>query len=147
MDLAKVAKEIIKKNLYLTLGTTDGQIPWTAPLFYAVDPVTYNFYFIPQLDSLHPRHLLQNPTISFAIFDSRQKEGAGNGVQGSGQAFLLSDDELPEAFKHYHTTYVPMKTESFTGEAPYRFFKVIPDHFYILDPEAKTDKRIEVKLL
>lgn len=37
-----------------------------------------------------------------------------------------------------------MKLESFRGDAPYRFFKLIAEHFYIQDPEAKVDKRIEV---
>ncbi|MBI2029943.1 pyridoxamine 5'-phosphate oxidase family protein, partial [Candidatus Gottesmanbacteria bacterium] len=46
-ELNKIAKEIIKKNIYLTLATTDGKIPWSAPLFYAVGN-DYHFYFISQ---------------------------------------------------------------------------------------------------
>ncbi len=144
-DLVKIAKEIIKNNFYLTLGTADEVGPWTAPLFYAVDD-HYTFYFISQMDSLHAQHILKNPLVAFAIFDSHQKEGTGNGVQALGKAYLLKDEELAEAFKWYHTTFVEMKQESFTGQAPYRFFKIIPEHFYVLDPEAKTDKRVEVKL-
>ena len=145
-ELTKIARETIKNNIYLTLGTTDGKIPWTAPLFYAVSD-DYTFYFISQMDSLHTQHVLQNPQISFAIFDSHQKEGTGNGVQGSGKAHLLKDDELSEAFKWYHTTFVEMKQESFTGNAPYRFFKIVPEKFYVLDPDAPTDKRVEVILI
>src|SRR3989338_11328108 len=111
-ELTQIAREIINNNVYLTLGTTDGKIPWTAPLFYAVSD-DYTFYFISQMDSLHTQHVLQNPQISFAIFDSHQKEGTGNGVQGSGKAFLLQEAELDEAFKWYHTTYVKMEKESF----------------------------------
>lgn len=144
-ELSKLAKEIIKSNIYLTLGTTDGNNPWTAPLFYAVS-ADYTFYFISQMDSLHTQHLLKKPMVSFAIFDSHQKEGTGNGVQGSGKAYLLSENELDEAFKWYHTTFVPMKKETFSGSAPYRFFKLMPEHFYVLDPQAQTDKRVEVFL-
>ena len=144
-ELTQIAREIINNNVYLTLGTTDGNIPWTAPLFFAVSD-DYTFYFISQMDSLHTQHVLQNPQISFAIFDSHQKEGTGNGVQGSGKAYLLKDEELSEAFKWYHTTFVEMKPETFKAPAPYRFFKIIPEHFYVLDPTAPTDKRVEVQL-
>lgn len=145
-ELDKIAREIIKNNIYLSLATSDGITPWVAPLFYAVD-VIYNFYFISQLDSLHSKHILKNPTVAFAIFDSHQPEGSGNGVQGSGKAYLLDESKLPEAMKWYKTTFIEMKPESFTGDAPYRFFKLVPKHFYILDPEAKVDKRVEVNIL
>ena len=145
-ELTKTAREIIKNNVYLTLGTTDGNIPWTAPLFYAVSD-DYTYYFISQMDSLHTQHVLQNPQVSFAIFDSHQKEGTGNGVQGSGKAYQLTAEELIEAFKWYHTTFVKMKPETFKAPAPYRFFKIIPEHFYVLDPDAPTDKRVEVILI
>lgn len=144
-QLEMIAKDIIKSNIYLTLATSDDE-PWAAPLFYAVSE-DYTFYFISQMDSLHTKHILKNPNVAFAIFDSQQKEGTGNGIQGSGKAYPLKDEELDEAFKWYHTTYVEMKKESFTGSAPYRFFKIIPEHFYVLDPDAPTDKRVEVNLL
>ncbi|MEK7504098.1 MAG: pyridoxamine 5'-phosphate oxidase family protein [Patescibacteria group bacterium] len=141
----ETAKVIIKNNIYLSLSTTINLIPWVAPLYYAVSD-NYTFYFISQLDSLHTQHILKNPQIAFAIFDSHQKEGTGNGVQGSGKAYLLKEEELPEAFKWYHTTYIEMKAESFKEPAPYRFFKIIPEHFYVQDPDAPTDKRVEVQL-
>jgi uncharacterized protein YhbP (UPF0306 family) len=144
MDLNALAWKIISENIYLTLGTADGH-PWVAPLFYAFNPVSRVFYFISQMDSLHTRHLLKNPRVAFAIFDSHQKDGTGNGIQGDGQV-SLSEKELSEAFKYYHTTFVEMKPESFKDPAPYRFFKLVPEHLYLLDPAAKTDKRVEVKL-
>lgn len=144
-ELVKTGRGIIKDNLYLTLGTTDGLTPWTAPLLYAISE-DFVFYFISQLDLLLTQHLLKNPVVSFAIFDSHQKEGTGNGVQGSGKAYLLPETELVEALKWFHTVVVPMKPESFIPPAPYRFFKLVPEHFYVLDPNAPTDKRVEVKL-
>jgi len=38
MDPTRIARKILKGNVYLTLGTTDGQKPWTAPLYYARGP-------------------------------------------------------------------------------------------------------------
>lgn len=144
-DPAAIAEDIIRHNIYLTLGTTDGKRPWTAPVYYAVGK-NHTLYFISQLDSAHSKDILKNPSVAFSIFDSHQKEGTGNGVQGSGKAYLLEDTEVEEAMTWYRTTFIPMKKESFTGNAPYRFFRIIPDHFYILDPDAPTDKRIEVTL-
>lgn len=142
--LNKIAEDIIKNNIYLTLATSDGT-PWAAPVFYAADD-KYNFYYISQMDSLHTQQILKNHTVSFAIFDSHQKEGTGNGAQGLGKAYLLKDEELQEAFKWYHTTFVEMKPKFFTGKSPYRFFKIITERFFVLDPEAKVDKRVEVYL-
>lgn len=95
----------------------------------------------------HSKHIIKNPTAAFAIFDSHQQEGTGNGVQGSGKAYLLDESKLPEAMKWYKTTFIEMKPDSFRGDAPYRFFKLVPEHFYVLDPEAKVDKRVEVNIL
>jgi uncharacterized protein YhbP (UPF0306 family) len=143
-DQVVFAKNIIKNNIYLTLGTADGD-PWVAPLFYCTDP-QHNFYFISQLDSLHTRHLLKHPGIAFAIFDSHQKEGSGNGLQVSGKAYLIPENELDEALKWYHTTFIKLTKELLLGPSPYKLFKIVPEKFYILDPGAKVDKRIEVDL-
>jgi uncharacterized protein YhbP (UPF0306 family) len=143
-NLNQIAKDIIKKNIYLTLGTADG-MPWVAPLFYCVTK-DYIFYFISQLDSVHTKHLLKNPQVAFAIFDSSQREGTGNGIQGDGKAYLIKDKELKEEIKNYNTTFIKVTPETLSGNNPYRLFKLIPDHFYILDSNAPVDQRVEVKL-
>lgn len=144
--LNQIAKNIIKNNIYLTLATSDKN-PWAAPLYYCTDKKN-NFYYISQMDCVHTQHILKNPTVAFAIFDSTQKEGTGNGVQGSGKTYLLErNEEIEEALKYYHTTYVELKPETFKYPNPYRMFKLIPSKFYVLDSEAKVDKRVEVMLL
>lgn len=120
----EIAREIIKKNIYMTLATYGGS-PWAAPLHYGVDN-DFNFYFISQLDSLHVKSLIQNPEVAFAIFDSTQEEGKGNGVQGSRKAKLLeNDEEILEALKWYHSTYVSMTQETFKEPNPYRMQMLI----------------------
>lgn len=142
-DLGQLARGIIKNNIYLTLGTTDGETPWVAPLFYCVDE-DYNFYFISQLESLHSKYVAINPKVAFAIFDSHAKEGKGTGVQGSGEVHIVKDEDLPKEINNYHTTFIEVKPEMLTGNAPYRLFKLIPNKLFVLDPEAKVDKRVEV---
>jgi len=145
LKLNQVARDIIKNNHHLTLGTADGD-PWVAPLYYCVDD-HYNFYYASQLTSVHTKHVLKNPTVAFAIFNSDQKEGTGNGIQASGKVFLLTDSEVDEALKWYTTTFIECKKESYMSPAPYRLFKIIPDKYFVQDPDAKIDKRVEVTLL
>lgn len=143
--LNQIAQDIVKNNIYLTLATSDGK-PWAAPMYYCIDD-KYNFYYISQLDSLHTKHILKNPDVSFAIFDSHAKEGEGNGIQATGKTYLIEGDKVSEALRWYKTNFIPTTPESFTGNVPYRLFKITPKKVYILDPKAKTDKRIEVKLI
>ena len=142
-ELNKKAVEILKSNIYLTLATTDGELPWAAPLFYCMDE-DFNFYFISQMDSVHTIHVLKQPKVAFAVFDSHQPEGKGNGVQGSGIVSLLEGNEVVEGLKYYSTTFIDLKPELLVAPAPYRLFKLSTDRFFILDPEAETDKRVEV---
>lgn len=145
-ELNKIARYIIKENIYLTLATCDGETPWSAPLFYCVDD-NYNFYYISQIDSIHTKHILKNPKVSFSIFDSHDPEGQGNGIQASGNAYLLEKEkDIKEALKHYHTTFISCKPEDFDGSKPYRLFKITHEKIYILDPDTEVDKRIEVFL-
>jgi|SRR3989344_3300082 len=143
--LTDKVKNIIKDNIYLTLATSD-DIPWATPLYYCTDD-EYNFYFISQLDSLHTKHIVKNPTVAFAIFDSTQKEGAGTGIQASGKVYMLdTTDAIQKALKFYHTSLLNCTPDDFVGIKPYRLFKLAPEKIYIQDPDSETDKRIEVSL-
>jgi len=145
MNLKDTVRKIIKDNIYLTLATADN-IPWATPLFYCTDS-DYNIYFISQLDSIHTKHILKNPLVAFAIFDSTQKEGEGTGIQASGKVHLLeSKKTIEDALKYYHTSFIPCTPEEFMGDKPYRLFKLVPEKIYTQDPDAKVDKRVEVSL-
>lgn len=143
-QLEDIARNVLKNNIYLTLATI-GDYPWAAPVYYCLDN-SYNFYFISQLQSVHIQHIFHNNRVAFAIFDSQQKEGTGNGVQGSGRVYQIDEKDLSQALQWYHTDFVSSTLESFIYPAPYRLFKLIPEHFYILDPKAEIDRRIEVFL-
>ena len=144
-ELVKLAKDIIKSNIYLTLGTADSN-PWVAPLFYCVT-ANYNFYFISQLDSLHTKHMIKNPRVAFAIFDSHVEEGKGTGVQAIGDIHMIDETELKTEINNYHTTFIEIKPEFLKGDAPYRLFKLTPSEIWVTDPEAKVDKRVKVSLV
>ena len=146
MNNSKLAKDILRSNIYCTLATASHfGLPWAAPIFYALDD-NYNFYFISRPQTLHSRHIKINPHIALAVFDSHQPEGTGNGVQIAGKAYELKKSEIKTSLKWYRSHFVPMQPEFFMTKTGYRFYKIVPEKFYILYPEAKEDKRIEVKI-
>lgn len=145
MENKQIARKILRDNIYLVLGTADGKNPWTAPLYYAVGRDN-NIYFISKINSLHIRHLLKNPVAAFSIFDSRQREGQGNGIQAMGKVLLLKREiEIETALKYYRTSFISIDAK-ILQKGQYRMFKIIPKHLYIQDPRSPTDKRIEVKM-
>ena len=144
-QLDKKAVEILRSNIYFTLATTDGNSAWAAPLYYCMDD-DFNLYFISQMESLHTVHIMKQPNVSFAVFDSHQREGEGNGVQGSGTVIVLEGNDVVEGLKYYSTTFIKLTPETLSTPAPYRLFRLTTSSFFVLDPEAKTDKRIEVFL-
>jgi uncharacterized protein YhbP (UPF0306 family) len=143
-ELADMAVATIRENSYLTLGTTDGNAPWTSPVFYGVSD-RYTFYFVSHLRTRHAENLIKTPQVAFAIFDSHQK-GRVTGIQGIGTATVLTESEIPEALRWYRTAYIDTKVGAFLGTSPYRFFRIVPDHFYIADPHTDIDTRVEVFL-
>lgn len=143
-QIDRTAKEIIRSNRYLTLATK-GQRPWAAPVFYCVDE-SFNMYFISRPDSVHGQHIAQEPAVAFAIFDSHQPEGTGNGVQGSGQAVLLEGEAIKEALQHYSTQFITITPESLAAPAPYRIYKLVPEEVFILDTDQPVDARVRANL-
>lgn len=141
---AKLAKRIIKQNIYLSLGTYSPESgSWVSPVCYFLDK-KYNFYYASQLTSVHTKNIIKNSTISFAIFDSHMEEGTGVGVQIAGKAALVKDSELREVLKVYKSKFV--SPELFQGEAAYRLFRLTPQQVFVTDPEAKVDRRVKVNL-
>lgn len=142
--LNQVAQKILRENIYLTLATADKK-PWASPVYYCLDP-DFNLYFISLNSSIHAQNISKNKEVAFAVFDSRQKEGTGQGVQGSGKAHQLKGFEVLDGLRWYHTKYVPMNLATLRKVGYYRLFKLIPEKLFVLDPEAAVDKRVEVQL-
>ena len=81
-------ENLLRRNRYLVLATTDGARPWVAPLEYILD-ADLNFYFFSPTDVLHVQHLEQVSDVAVAVFDHEQPEYSPgmsvtlNGVQVS----------------------------------------------------------------
>ncbi len=154
MNLVKLARKIIKTNYYMTLSTADGSEPWASPLFFSNDK-SYNFYFVSYVSSKHAVNILNNGKVAAAIFDSRQKPGTGNGVYIKGRAKIVDDSELKKFFPSHWRKHFPSKAERdkhdlsekrFLGKSKLKFFKLVPEKFWVLDPNDSIGRRVEVKL-
>ncbi|MEI6690742.1 MAG: pyridoxamine 5'-phosphate oxidase family protein [bacterium] len=137
-----LAQNIIKSNIYLTLGTTNGHMSWVAPVFYCHGEDGC-FYFSSQKNSRHIKDLNFTNRVSFAIFDSHAGEGKGNGIQGTGKVNHLSGKSLTRGLKIYHTSFLaPGETKFRPGV--YQLYRLKPTCMYVLDPECHVDKRVLV---
>lgn len=154
MDLSILAKSIITKNQYLVLGTVGENGAWISPVAYVYDD-KWNFYFVSLPASKHCTNLSKNNRASFAIYDSHQDWGEGIGLQIEGTVEKVQLTELPKATALYFSRKYPYRTITNTfaiglkkllNNQTYSFYKITPSKFWINNPDADVDERVEVKL-
>ena len=156
MDYKTAAKRILQESQYMSLSTCDGKTPWVAPIYYWMDD-EYDLYFASPTDTLHAQHILKNPAVAVAIFDSRQPEGTGTGVQIEGRASLLDEKEYVKVLELRNKKKYPAEQERAKHPidlAKYqgikRIFKIVSLKFYMPDEDywekQHLDRRIEVPL-
>ncbi|MDD3647630.1 MAG: hypothetical protein PHS44_03985 [Candidatus Dojkabacteria bacterium] len=157
MTNLKIAKKIIKDNIYLTLSTSDNTTNWSAPIFFAKTKDFDTFYFVSDKKAIHSKHISINPYVSGSIFNSQEIPEKVNGVQFDGLAYEVGLKELPKAIKCIYSTkeadllkerfkdYLnPKSYKIFTN---FRIYKIKTLHFYILDPHVTLeDRRVEVRM-
>ncbi len=157
MKLEKEAEKIIKKNIYLSLATSDGSVCWNSPLYYCLDE-NLNIYFNSDKKAKHSMFIRKNPYVSCSIFNSTLPPEKVNGVQFDGLACEVKLRQLPKAietiYKRKESRLFKLRMKKVLDPRTYikwtnfRIYRIKPLHFYILDPKViKTDKRVEVALL
>lgn len=151
--LLKKAKEIIEKNIYITLATVgeDG-LPWASPLYAAYDE-DYNFYWSSDRSSKHSQNIDFQNTISFVIFDSTAPWGEGESVFIEANVEELRDKEqvLAAFVYRYGRINKPQDNpDDFLGESPKRIYKAAIKKAWILSSSKQqgyfNDGRIEINL-
>ncbi|MEX1038660.1 MAG: pyridoxamine 5'-phosphate oxidase family protein [Acidimicrobiia bacterium] len=142
-DRARV-EEILTRNRYLILSTTDGDMPWIAPLEYLLDE-DLDFYFFSPEDSLHAQHIEQVDRVAVAVFDEEQPEYSCdlsvslNGVQIEGTARKLTEDQ-------YNETIVSAIDALKPPMPPYAVFKIETHRFHVPKIENGRNVREEVDM-
>jgi uncharacterized protein YhbP (UPF0306 family) len=137
-------KDLIQRNRYLVLSTTDGTEPWVATLAYVIDD-DLNFYFFSPEGVRHVRHLEANDAVAVVVFDRDQPEYTPemsanlNGIQVECTARRLTEDE-------YTDVVVAAIDELKLPMPPYAVFKIEPHRFYVPTIENGVDVRYEVDM-
>jgi uncharacterized protein YhbP (UPF0306 family) len=140
----ELVRELIAKNRYLSLATTDGSEPWVAPLEYLHDD-RLNFYFLSTDDSRHARHIEDNPTVAVAIFDTEQPSYSPDvsvtigGVQIRASAKRLSAGQYPEGVAAAIAALRPPMP-------PYSVFQLVPSEFYLPKLRNGVNERVKVEM-
>lgn len=137
-------QELLRRNRYLVLSTSDGKEPWIAPLEHLVD-AELNLYFFSPEDVKHTQHIESNHRVAVAVFDNQQPEyspGASvtlNGLQIEGTASRLSEAEYTEdVVAAIEALKPPMP--------PYAVYKITPTRFYVPRIEDGINVRSEVSM-
>ncbi|MBI4099729.1 pyridoxamine 5'-phosphate oxidase family protein [Candidatus Microgenomates bacterium] len=149
-DFNLLARKIIEKNQYMTLGTNG----WVSPVCYVFD-AKFNLYWASPPNARHSQNIAKNPAISVAIFDSRQDVGTGVGLQIEGMAKKVTLAEFPEVLKTYFghkwpygnlaKTFLDHFKQLLQNKA-YSFYKFTPQKVWLNDPNSEVDRRIEIPL-
>lgn len=100
-DLDAPARALIDANLYVTLGTVDGDgTPWVSPVYFATADYA-GFYWMSADDAAHSRNIAGRPQVSMVIFDSQVPTYHGRAVYLSATAIELSGRDLDRGLGIY----------------------------------------------
>jgi uncharacterized protein YhbP (UPF0306 family) len=140
----ELVREIISKNRYLSLATTDGSAPWVAPIEYMCDD-RLNFYFLSTVDCRHSRHIQDNPAVAVAIYETTQPDYSPGltvtirGVQIQASAKRLSPVEHPDTVTAAIDALQPPMP-------PYAVFRLTPSEFYLPKLRNGVNERVRVDM-
>lgn len=151
MDLSKRAKEIIKEIIYITIATSseDGQ-PWNSPVYSAYDK-GYNFYWASWKENQHSKNIVKNNKIFIVIYDSKAREGTGEGVYIQAKAYMLTKkDEVTRALSYLDGRVGKKKDPAtrvaqFLGNNPRRIYKAVPEKFWVNGEGSIKGEYIDVR--
>jgi hypothetical protein len=137
-DLAAHAQTIIDANLYLTLGTADGDgDPWTTPVYFAAAGLR-EFYWVSATNAGHSRNLAERRRVSFVIFDSTVAPYHGRAVYAVGEARELSGEDLDRGLEVYPgrggLVGTAFTREDVTPPEPYRLYHATASDLWVLCP-------------
>ena len=147
-DLVARACEIVDTNMYMTLGTADGDgTPWASPVYFAPDGYGAMLW-VSDPDARHSRNLAARPTVSIVVFDSRAPIGTGTGLYMAGVAGEVPDDDLDRCLRVYSRSAQAhggraWGRDDVTGDARHRLYRAVAHEQWALD---RRDRRVPITL-
>lgn len=148
MELTALGRAIIEANLYMVLGTADGEgRPWVSPVYFAHADFR-EFYWVSRPETSHSRNLAERPQIGIVIFDSQVPISTGQAVYMSASAGELTgtEREAPiEVFSRRSLEHggVPWTPADVEPPAHLRLYRAVASEQYVLDA---NDERVPVSL-
>lgn len=148
-DIVVLIRQIISDNSFMTIATSDGNIPWVSPVFFAMDE-NHTFFWHSGKDTKHSRIIAKNPEISVVIFNSRNAEVPGLYMRG--QAMEAEEGELQHGLEILFDKAVLYQDkkeellshpEDFQGEGRLRLYKFVPEKFFLSNSEKWNGKWID----
>ena len=96
-DLVARGRAIVDANLYMVLGTADGDgRPWATPVYFAHS--RYNeFLWVSEPGTRHSFNVAVRQDVSLVIFDSHAELGEGRGLYVRARADQLDDAAAADA--------------------------------------------------
>ena len=134
-------RDLVERNRYLTLATTNGTEPWIATLEYISDG-DLNLYFFSPESATHCRHLEKKDGVSVSIFDGVQPEYEAAstiriaGVQMVATAARLVPPYPPLVADQIQAWNLPIP--------PYAAYRITPRRWFIPVIREGINERMEV---
>lgn len=91
-DLKQILEHILNDGYLLSLGTTDGAVPWVSDVVYAHD-VLFNIYWLSSEGAKHSQNIIKNSVVAGTI-TVVGSNGLGRGIQIQGKAEKVKSDEM-----------------------------------------------------
>ncbi|WP_084380539.1 pyridoxamine 5'-phosphate oxidase family protein [Pseudomonas mucidolens] len=163
-SITERCRRLLSTTRFITLATASAQgSPWASTVNYVYRHKTESLLWYSMSDSLHSKNIDRDPNISGSIF--RTDFGASappvglDGIQLSGLARSVPDDEIEVIYEEYYRTNFPDELARAQWALPLSDFKKIGKRsFYVLTVQRlwlldlerwaydKNDQRIEVEL-
>ena len=153
--LVAMARRILDDNLYMTLGTADGDgNPWVTPVFFT--PVEHrDVYWVSSPDSSHSRNIAARPSVRLVVFDSTVAVGHGEAVYMAAHVELVPDAEIETCARVFSQRLPESRqfgVEDLTGGADLRLYRArVTEHSVLIRGSDPTygrgvDSRLVVEL-
>jgi pyridoxine/pyridoxamine 5'-phosphate oxidase len=148
-DLDAVAREILDSNLYMTLGTADGEgLPWVSPVYYAAEGYK-EFHWVSSPEATHSRNLATRPQVSIVVFNSQTPINTGQAVYMAAVAEELTGVELERGIAIFSRRSQASGASEWNSEdvlppAQLRLYRATVSEHWVLDPAGHPDHRTTV---
>ena len=152
-ELKQQVLNYLETHNTMTLGTSSGDMPWAATVFYASDDLRLYFFSVP--DSRHCQNLAANPRVAVTVQEDYHDWQRIKGIQLEGTVLLVdSIIEKAKAMAVYARKY-PEVIKLFTNPASgvfhkaflkVKFYCVVPQKLFFIDNEQGFGKRQELAI-